>query len=1137
MDIRQKMAIIVIASILLTAIPASILVYKYAQSKILSSELATLIEITQRQADIASQRFLQGQPKLEGLSRLLQAELVKPIKRGEIDGFYQAMSRYPDGVWRNRKPSFNGSIEAGIFLPLNTKENAKELDTQKIRHWRIKKIMDIFGSAASNRMENVWYLSPQRSEIIFDTTFPDFVFDQKADNDYTATPWVTYTSPQLNPGRKFGFTPPLFDPVPKVWMVSAIYPLYLGDNWIGSVGEDMQISNVLEFLFKKEQFYAGTQNFLLDNQGDFILAGDWQSKLEAHQDASQFDLGDEPELTTILQTHLQNSPKILASVVVANKQYVAIGMTLQPVNWRYYKLVPVSEILSSMRELFISLVFVICLISVISGLLISLVVHYFVVRRIKLLAEGMRLYEAGENRHVSQLFPGNDEISLTAKEFDVMIDRIDKNIEDLEITRDTLRLSEERWKFAVEGTGDGMWDWDITTGEVLLSERWKAMLGYGDSEFPNHVSAWSAQIHPEDKPFVLSSLDDYLTNVSTNYAVEYRMHHKNDEWIWILGRGIIVRRDAEGKPLRMVGSHSDITERKRSEAKIQLAASVFTSAREGILITDTDGCIIEVNDTFSHIMGYSRKEVLGKNPRIFQSARQSDEFYNGMWQALLEKNYWTGEIWNRRKNGEVYAAILTISGVQNTVGKTEQYVALYTDITTMKEHQRQLEHLAHYDALTNLPNRVLLADRLQQAIIQTERRKSSLAVIYLDLDGFKAVNDTHGHEMGDELLIIVSQRMQEVLRESDTLARIGGDEFVAVLVDLEQTADCKPVLRRLLAVSSASLIVNNVELQLSASIGVTFYPQDNTDADQLMRHADQAMYVAKQTGKNRYHLFDVEHDSAIKTQHESLEYISGAHQKNEFVLYYQPKVNMLTGEIIGTEALIRWQHPEDGLLPPSAFLPIIENQDISLQIGEWVIDSALTQLGIWHTAGINLSISVNISANQLQQNNFVSTLLALLNKHPEVNPGKLELEILETSALENFVDVSNVIRTCHQMGVHFALDDFGTGYSSLTYLKRLPVSILKIDQTFVRDMLDDPDDLTIVKSVIGLAKSFQRQVIAEGVETVAHGAMLLSIGCELAQGYGISRPMPAEDIPGWMDNWNKNTDSDFFRNAVHQPND
>lgn len=1118
MDIRQKMAIIVIASILLTAIPASILVYRYAESKILNNEITTLIEITQRQADLASQRFLEGKPKLEGLSRLLQTELAKPISAGEIEEFYKAMTRYPDGVWRNRKPPFNGNIESGVFLPPNPQES----DTQKIRHWRIKKVMDIFGSAASKRMENVWYLSSQRSEIIFDATFPNFAFDQKADNDYTSTPWLTYTSPELNPERKFGFTPPLFDPVPKVWMVSAIYPLYLGDEWIGSLGEDMQLSNVLEFLFKKEQLHQGTQNFLIDNEGNFILAGDWQSELEAYPDASQFHLGDEPQLKSILQTNLANSPRRLANVVMKDKTYVAIGLALQPVGWRYYTLVPVSEILSSTRELFTSLVFVICLVSVISGLLISMAVHYYVVRRIRLLAESMRLYEAGEKSHVSPLFPGNDEISLTAKEFDVMMDRIDKNIEELEIARDTLKLSEERWKFAVEGTGDGMWDWDISTGEALFSKRWKAMLGYQDNEFPNLASAWRDQIHPEDEPNVFHCLNEYLTNGIPHYAVEFRMRHRNGEWIWILARGLVVRRDDAGRPLRMIGSHSDITERKQSEAKCLLAASVFTAAREGIFITDADGTIIEVNETFCHITGYSREEVLGKNPRMFQSGRQSHEFYKVMWQTLLKNKHWTGEIWNRRKDGEVYAEILTISAVQDTAGKTQHFVALFTDITPMKEHEQQLEHIAHYDALTNLPNRVLLADRLQQAIMQTERRKYSLAVIYLDLDGFKAINDSHGHETGDELLINVSQRMKEALREGDTLARIGGDEFVAVLVDLEHIADCEPVLSRLLEAASSDCTINNTDMHVSASIGVTFYPQDNADADQLMRHADHAMYVAKQAGKNRYHLFDVQHDSSIKTQRELLDRIRLAYQQNEFVLYYQPKVNMRTGEVIGAEALIRWQHPVDGLLLPSAFLPIIDNQEIGIQIGEWVIDSALSQMENWHADGLNVAVSVNIGANQLQRHDFVPKLSALLSKHSKINPAYLELEILETSALENLNDVSHVIRTCCEIGVKFALDDFGTGYSSLTYLRHLPVTILKIDQTFVRDMLDDPDDLTIVKSVIGLATAFQREVIAEGVETIAHGALLQLIGCELAQGYGIARPMPAAEFHDWMVKWEKN---------------
>jgi EAL domain-containing protein (putative c-di-GMP-specific phosphodiesterase class I) len=336
---------------------------------------------------------------------------------------------------------------------------------------------------------------------------------------------------------------------------------------------------------------------------------------------------------------------------------------------------------------------------------------------------------------------------------------------------------------------------------------------------------------------------------------------------------------------------------------------------------------------------------------------------------------------------------------------------------------------------------------------------------------------------------------------------------------LEKIADNESVLKRLLKAASDPIIVSDVAIQVSLSIGVTLYPQDGADADQLMRHADQAMYVAKQAGKNRYHLFDTQQDNAIKTQREIIDEVSVALERCEFVLHYQPKVNMCTGEIIGVEALIRWQHPELGLLPPIKFLPAIEGHIISLKLGEWVIDTALDQISQWQSLGVDLPISVNISAYQLQQVNFAARLTGLLADHPEVNLHCLELEILETSALSDISQVSATMAACKKLGVSFALDDFGTGYSSLTYLRRLPAYLIKIDQSFVRDMLIDTEDLAIVEGIIGLAKSFKREVIAEGVETIAHGEALLKLGCELGQGYGIARPMPASEIPAWASNW------------------
>ncbi len=436
-----------------------------------------------------------------------------------------------------------------------------------------------------------------------------------------------------------------------------------------------------------------------------------------------------------------------------------------------------------------------------------------------------------------------------------------------------------------------------------------------------------------------------------------------------------------------------------------------------------------------------------------------------------------------------------------------------------EEANRRLDLLAHFDALTGLPNRVLLNDRLHQTIVQSERRNQSLAVAYLDLDGFKEVNDQYGHDVGDELLNVVARRMKETMREGDTLARIGGDEFIAVLIDLDPQQKCEPMLARLLRAAADPVTVGHAVLQVSASIGVTLYPQDGADADQLIRHADQAMYQAKQSGKNRYHLFDLDQETAAKTLRANLDDFDRALAQGEFVLHYQPKVNMKTGLVIGAEALIRWQHPERGLLYPAAFLPLIEEQSVNVAVGEWVIGAALRQMLAWHAEGLDLPVSVNVGARQLQQSDFVPRLRQLLTIYPALPSGRLQIEIVESSALQDIAQVVQVMDACREIGVSFALDDFGTGYSSLTYLRRLSAETVKIDRSFVCNSIDDPEDLAIIQGVIGLAAAFNREVIAEGVETVAHGRLLLSLGCERAQGYGIARPMPGAALPGWVANW------------------
>jgi diguanylate cyclase (GGDEF)-like protein/PAS domain S-box-containing protein len=425
-----------------------------------------------------------------------------------------------------------------------------------------------------------------------------------------------------------------------------------------------------------------------------------------------------------------------------------------------------------------------------------------------------------------------------------------------------LKSSESRLRLAITVSKQVWFDLNILTGVALSSRESPQLSDHDTVSFHGSLQQWQESLHPDDHDSVLTAYQACLIEGVT-FSMDYRRYKKDGTLLWINSNAEIIEWSSPQQPSRMIGVHTDITERKQNDKKLKRAASVFTHAHEGIMITDASGTITEVNDAFSRINGYSALDVLGKNPRILQSGRHSSDFFDEMWATITAQGQWRGELWNRRKNGEIYAEMLTISAVKNTAGCVDHYVSLGTDITKMKEYQGQLERIAHYDVLTKLPNRVLLADRLSQAMLQCERRKRSLAVAFMDLDSFKAVNDTHGHNVGDDLLVALSKRMKEALREGDTLARIGGDEFIAIMVDLENVEDSDLLLERLLKAASEPITVGDIVIQVSASIGVTFYPNDGVDADQLMRHADQAMYVAKQAGKNRYQLFDVTQENAI----------------------------------------------------------------------------------------------------------------------------------------------------------------------------------------------------------------------------------------------------------------------------------
>jgi diguanylate cyclase (GGDEF)-like protein/PAS domain S-box-containing protein len=692
-------------------------------------------------------------------------------------------------------------------------------------------------------------------------------------------------------------------------------------------------------------------------------------------------------------------------------------------------------------------------------------------------------------REVSELKRAEEALRSTLDEYAGLVQRIPVGV----------------YKYRMQAKGSGFFDY--------VSPRWCELLDVEEKDVMRDPQAAFSRLLPEDREeFVW--LNDIAREQMHAFEWEGRIKRRDGEERWLHIASQPTR--LENGDILWDGIQYDITDRRRAEETLRINASVFDNSQEAIVVTDADNVIIDVNNAFTTITGYTRAEVLGKNPSMMSSGRQDKEFYDAMWQALQEKGTWRGEIWNRRKSGEVFAEMLSISVIADHLGQVQRHVGIFSDITYFKDHEAELSHVANYDALTGVPNRRLLADRLRQALAVTQRSDTMLAVCYIDLDGFKEVNDRHGHEMGDKLLIDITRRLQEVLRAGDTLARLGGDEFVMLFNELPQVEECYRVLERVMDVIAQPVVLKGVQVIVSASIGVTLFPEDHVDGDTLLRHADQAMYIAKQSGKNRFHLYDAMHDQRVRSLHEGRRRISEGLEAGEFELYYQPKQELSTGNIVGVEALIRWNHPERGMLAPAEFLPIIENSEQDVQLGEWVIKNALAQLFAWERAGLQLQVSINISAQHLQITEFVENLQRELSHYPKLPDGALQIEVLETAALEDIAQSSEVIDACRKMGVTFALDDFGTGYSSLVYLSKLSADTLKIDQSFVQGMSLNKGDHAIVQGVIALANTFGRHTVAEGVEDGALNSELQAMGCGSVQGYSIAQPMPAGEIAEWL---------------------
>lgn len=641
----------------------------------------------------------------------------------------------------------------------------------------------------------------------------------------------------------------------------------------------------------------------------------------------------------------------------------------------------------------------------------------------------------------------------------------------------------------------------------FIAENIEKMTGYPAADWYT-PQFWLNHVHPDDQSAVLQAQQRLLEQGTLSH--QYRFIHADGSSIWVDDQLMLIR-DRNGNPEEIVGAWLDITEDKLAEELLRINAQVFEFSREGIITTDAGNKIRTVNKAFTAITGYTPEEVIGKDPRMLASGTENKALYKKMWQQIMEKGYWQGELLNRRKNGEFFSERLSISTVRDKEGKITQHIGIMSDISEHKLAEQQIKYLSNFDPLTQLPNRNLLADRTALALASAKRSKNSLALVYLDLDRFKLVNESLGPSVGDALLKELAQRLLNVLRPEDTVSRQGGDEFIMLLPDTNAEGAAH-VAKKLLSAVAQPFLLADQRLILTSSIGIAEFPQDGSTFELLAQSADAALYRAKQAGRNNFQFFTQQmHQQAYKVLQLENE-LRQALERNEFELFYQPQVDALTSAIIGAEALIRWRHPQKGLVMPSSFISIAEESNLINAIGEWVINTALQQLSTWQAAGIAIvPVAVNLSIIQFRQETLFESICNAL-RQTKLDPSMLELEMTESIAMEDHERTIQVLNQLGALGVKLSIDDFGTGYSSLNYLKQFNIDKLKIDQSFIRDMGRYPEDAAIITAIIGMAKGLHFKTIAEGVETKEQLAYLRDHGCDQMQGYLFSRPVPAPEF-------------------------
>ena len=680
-----------------------------------------------------------------------------------------------------------------------------------------------------------------------------------------------------------------------------------------------------------------------------------------------------------------------------------------------------------------------------------------------------------------------------------------------------LQEREDRLRLALWGSGDDFWDWDMVRGEFVVTGSGDLFKGVSRQSIRLPYAWFRRHLHADDLAAVESRLEQHINHATETFESEHRLRNHQGDWVWSLARGKIVERDDDDQPLRMAGTARDVTAERAAEHDRRVAHEVIRSMTEAVAVTDLDFNFLSVNPAFTRITGWRQDEVAGESTALLNCAQYSAEHYLAMREKMTLSGHWRGELWQKRKDGEEFLSWIEMSEVRDASGLRTHFVNVLSDITDRKRTEQELRYLANYDALTGLPNRTLLSERIGHAIIRARRGARKVALLFLDLDRFKHVNDSMGHATGDRMLKAAGSRLRQVVREGDSVARVGGDEFTIVLEDIDSAAEAERVAEKVIAAFEEPLELDTgQEVVTSPSIGISLYPDHGQVPSDLLKFADTAMYQAKENGRKTYMVYTDAMDAAARLRATTVAALRKALERNELSLVYQPKLSLLDERITGVEALLRWRSHDLGNVSPGVFIPIAEETGMIIQIGDWVVAQACAQLAAWRDKGIHdITMSVNVSVAQLLRGDLIRRLCDVLAEH-DIAPNQLELELTESMVMANAEQSITTLRRLKAIGVTLAIDDFGTGYSSLSYLKRLPIDTLKIDKEFVGDITTDPDDEAITATVITMAHSMGLNVIAEGVERAEQVEYLREQDCDEIQGHWLAHPMPPDQCLAFL---------------------